>query len=88
MKNEKGITLMKLIIIAIIIIVVIIFIVANNQGKTMVNIEWGYTPSTEYYELRLAATTSEVSGYGSGTLSKASFETLGRDVKKSKRQIV
>ncbi len=80
MKNEKGITLMKLIIIAIIIIVVIIFIVANNQGNVMTDIEWGYMPSPEYYELRLAATTSEISN-GTGTLSLASFNTLGKDVK-------
>ena len=81
MKNEKGITVIKLIIIAIIIIGVIIFIIANSQGKSMVNIEWGYMPSLEYYELRVAATTSEVYGYGSGTLSKSSFNTLGKDVK-------
>lgn len=80
MKNQKGISLIKLIIVAI-IIVVIISIVANSQGKSMVNIEWGYMPSTEYYELRLAATTSEVYGYASGTLSKSSFNTLGKDVK-------
>ncbi len=49
----------------------------------MVNIEWGYMPSSEYYELRLAATTSEVSGAGSGTLSLESFNTLGKDVKKA-----
>lgn len=49
----------------------------------MVNIEWGYMPSSEYYELRLAATTSEVSGTGSGTLSLTSFNTLGKDVKKA-----
>lgn len=41
-------------------------------------------PSSEYYELRLAATTSEVSGSGTGTLSQASFNTLGKDVKKAK----
>lgn len=81
MKNQKGISLIKLILIIVIIIGVIIFIVANNQGKTMTNIEWGYMPSSEYYELRLAATTSEVSGAGSGTLTLASFNTLGKDVK-------
>lgn len=81
MKNEKGISLITLILIIVIIIGVIIFIVATNQGKTMTNIEWGYMPSSEYYELRLAATTSEVSGAGSGTLSLASFNTLGKDVK-------
>ena len=37
MKNQNGITLIKIIIIAIIIIGVIIFIVVNNQGKTKVN---------------------------------------------------
>lgn len=81
MKNQKGITLIKLIIIAIIIIGVIIFIVANNQGNVMAEIEWGYMPSPEYYELRLAAATSAV--YGNGSLSLASFNSLGKDVKKA-----
>ena len=80
MKNEKGISLIMFIILAI-IIVVIIFIIANSQGKSMVNIEWGYMASLEYYELRVAATTSAAYGYGSGTLSKSSFNTLGKDVK-------
>lgn len=83
MKSERGITLIKLLIIAIIIIAVIIFIVANSQGKSMVNIEWGYMPSSEYYELRLAATTSETLGSGTGTLPLESFNTLGKDVKDS-----
>ena len=83
MKSERGITLIKLLIIAIIIIAVIIFIVANSQGKSMVNIEWGYMPSSEYYELRLAATTSETLGSGTGTLPLESFNTLGKDVKKA-----
>lgn len=82
MKNQRGISLIKLLII-IAIVIGIIFIIANNQSKTMTNIQWGYMPSTEYYELRLAATTSEVSN-GTGTLSKSSFETLGRDVKNAK----
>lgn len=82
MKNQKGISLITLIIFAVIIIGVIIFIVANNQGNVMTNIEWGYMPSTEYYELRVAALESQL--YGSGTLSKSSFETLGRDIKKAK----
>jgi len=80
MKNNKGISLIKLIIIVAIIIIAI-FIFANNQGKSKVNLQWGAMPSTEYYELKLAATTSEVYGAGSGTLSQASFNTLGRDVK-------
>lgn len=80
MKNNKGISLITfIIIIAIIIVAIVIF--ASNKGKSMVNIEWGYMPSSEYYELRLAATTSEVSGAGKGTLSQASFNTLGKDVK-------
>ena len=83
MKSERGITLIKLLIIAIIIIAVIIFIVANSQGNSMVNIEWGYMPSSEYYELRLAATTSETLGSGTGTLPLESFNTLGKDVKKA-----
>lgn len=83
MRNQKGISLITVIILAVIIIGVIIFIVANNQGSSTVKIEWGYVPSSEYYELRLAATTSEVSGSGKGTLSLASFNTLGKDVKKA-----
>ncbi len=83
MKKERGITLIKLILIAIIIIGIIIFIVANNQGNVMTDIEWGYMPSPEYYELRLAATTSETLGSGTGTLSLESFNTLGKDVKKA-----
>lgn len=66
------------------IILVVIFIIGNNQGHVTTDIEWGYMPSSEYYELRLAATTSAVYGDGSGTLSKASFNTLGKDVKKAK----
>lgn len=80
MKNQKGISLIKLILIAVIVIAVIIFIVKNNQSSRTVKIEWGYMPSSEYYELRLAATTSEISN-GTGALSQASFNTLGRDVK-------
>lgn len=83
MKNQKGIGLIKLIIIAVIIIGVIIFIIKNSQGNVMTDIKWGYMPSSEYYELRLAATTSEVYGSGKGTLSLSSFNTLGRDVKKA-----
>ena len=80
MKNKKGITLIKLIIIAVVIIGVIIFIVGSQNGGA-VKIEWGYMPSTEYYELILAATKSEIYGSGAGTLSLASFNTLGRDIK-------
>jgi len=80
MKSEKGISLITLIIIIAIVVIGIIFIVSSNQDK-MVRIKWGSMPSTEYYELKLAATKSEVSGAGSGTLSQASFNTLGRDVK-------
>ncbi len=82
MKNQKGIGLIKLVIIIAVVIGVIIFIVRNTQGKTMTDIEWGYMPSSEYYELRLAATTSEISN-GTGILSLESFNTLGRDVKKA-----
>ena len=79
MKNDKGITIITLIIIiAIVVVAIVIFF--SNQGKTKVNLEWGAMPSTEYYELKLAATTSEVYS-GAGTLSLASFNTLGRDVK-------
>lgn len=81
MRNEKGISLIPLIII-IAIVVGIIFIF--NSSKSSTEIKWGYMPSTEYYELRLAATTSEVNGSGKGTLSLASFNTLGKDVKKAK----
>ena len=83
MRSQKGISLMTLIIIAVIVIGVIIFIVTNTQGGGTVKIEWGYMPSSEYYELRLAATSSELYGSGAGTLSLASFNTLGRDVKKA-----
>ncbi len=86
MKNQKGISLIKLIIIVVIIIGVMIFIVANSQGNVMTDIEWGYIPSPEYYELRLAVTTSELYGSGTGKLSLESFNTLGRDVKKAKGQ--
>lgn len=82
MKNQKGITLISLIIIVVIIIVVIL-IFLNNNGKVETEIEWGYTPAPEFYELRLAAITSENYGSGKGTLSLASFNTLGRDVKKA-----
>lgn len=44
-------------------------------------------PSTEYYELRVAVTQSNVdalNGSGEGIFPKSSFETLGRDVKKAK----
>lgn len=44
MKNQKGISLIKLIIIVVIIIGVIIFIVANSQGNVMTDIEWGVYP--------------------------------------------
>jgi type II secretory pathway pseudopilin PulG len=79
MKNERGITLIKLIII-IVLVVIAIFIVVSNLGKSKVNLQWGAMPSTEYYELKLAAITSEASN-GTGTLSLESFNTLGRDVK-------
>lgn len=64
-------------------IIGIILIVSNtnNSSKAITKIEWDYMPSTEYYELRLAALTSEAYGAGSGTLSIASFNTLGKDVK-------
>lgn len=75
MKNQKGISLITIIIIVAIVIVGII-IISNSGGKTNVKIEWGYMPSTEYYELRVA-------GAGSGTLSLSSFNTLGKDVKKA-----
>lgn len=79
MKNQKGIGLIKLILIVVAIIIIgIIFNAVKNQ---VVKIKWGYMPSREYYELRLAATTSEVYGAGRGTLSLASFNTLGRDIK-------
>lgn len=82
MKNQKGISSIKSIIWAIIIIG-ILFIIASSQGEIMTKIYWGYMPSTEYYELRLAATYSETLGNGKGNLSLASFNTLGRDVKKA-----
>lgn len=83
MKSEKGISLITLIILAVIIFFIVVFIIAGNHGNTITEIEWGYMPSSEYYELRLAATTSEVAN-GTGTLKLESFNTLGRDVKKAK----
>lgn len=82
LKNQKGISIITLIIIVVIVIGAIV-IFANNQGKTNVEIEWGYMPSTEYYELRVAVAQSELYGAGKGTLSQTSFNTLGRDVKKA-----
>jgi len=93
MKNQKGISLITIIIIVVIVIIGIIII--SNRSQTTTKIEWGYMPSTEYYELRLATTTSkvyelrlEITGeiYESekGTLSLASFNKLGKDVKKAK----
>lgn len=84
MKSQKGISLIMLIILIVVIFFIVVFIIAGNHSKKETYIEWGYMPSTEYYELRLAATTSEVSGSGKGTLSLASFNTLGKDVKKAK----
>jgi len=77
-KNEKGISIITLIIIIAIVIIGGIFIIAGIED---VKIKWGSMPSTEYYELKLAATKSDVYGSGTGTLSQASFNTLGRDVK-------
>lgn len=85
MKNQKGISIIALIFIVVVIFLIVVFIIANNHSRNMTDIEWGYIPSSEYYELRLAATTSEVSN-GSGTLKLTSFNTLGRDVKKAKGQ--
>ncbi len=85
-KIKNGISLIKLIIIIVAIILVIAFIIASNQGKVTTNIDWDDIPSVEYYELRLASTTSEVNGYGSGTLSQASFNTLGKAVKKERKK--
>lgn len=83
MKNQKGISLIALIFIVILIFFIVVFIIASNHSSNTTDIEWGYMPSSEYYELRLAATTSEVSN-GTGTLKIESFNTLGRDVKKAK----
>lgn len=83
MKKENGISIIMLAIIVVIIIFGIICIIANNQGGGTVKIKWGYVPSSEYYELRLAATTSEVVN-GTGTLSLSSFNTLGKDIKKAR----
>lgn len=85
MKNQKGITLIKLIIIVAIVIIGIILI--SNSSKSSTKIEWGYMPSTEYYELRVAVAQSNVDaldGSGKGIFSKSSFNTLGKDVKKAK----
>jgi len=82
-KNEKGISLITLIIIAVIIIGVIIFIATNNKTNFKTNIEWGYTPSDEYFELLATAFDGKLLGNKEGTLSLESFNTLGRDVKKA-----
>lgn len=82
MKNQKGISLIKLIIIVGIVIVGIILIFCSDKSST--KIKWGYIASSEYYELRLAATTSEAFGNGKGTLLQTSFNTLGKDIKKAK----
>ena len=74
MKREKGIDLKALIIIVAIVIIGIFFIAKNNVGRAK--------PPSEYYELRLVATASEASN-GTETLSIASFNTLGREVKKA-----
>ena len=78
MKKENGISLIILIIIIAIVIIGGIFIIAGVED---LKIKWGSMPSTEYYELKLAAMESEVYGSGTGILSQASFNTLGRDVK-------
>lgn len=85
MKSQKGISLITLIILVVVIFFIVVFIIAGNHSKKETYIEWGYMPSSEYYELRLAATTSEVSN-GTGTLKLESFNTLGREVKKAKGQ--
>lgn len=84
MKNQKGISLITLIILITIIAGVIIFIIANNQGNTRTFIEWEIPFPSAYYELRLAATKSEVYRDVEGVLSSTSFESLGKDIKKSK----
>ena len=80
MKNQKEIGLIALIIIIIMVVAGIMLIF--NGGKYSTKIKWGYIPSSEYYELRLAATTSELSN-GTGTLSQSSFNSLGKDIKKA-----
>lgn len=85
MKSQKGISLITLIILVVVIFFIVVFIIAGNHSKKETYIEWGYMPSSEYYELRLTATTSEVSN-GTGTLKLESFNTLGREVKKAKGQ--
>lgn len=83
MKNQKAIGLIKLIILAVIIIGVIIFIATNNKSNFKTTIEWGSKPSNEYFELLATAFDSKLLGTTNGTLSLASFNTLGRDVKKA-----
>lgn len=83
MKSQKGISLIKLIIIAVIIVGVIIFIATKNKTNFRTTIEWGYTPSNEYFELLATAFDSKLLGSNEGTLSLESFNTLGRDVKKA-----
>ena len=58
MKSQKGISLITLIILVVVIFFIVVFIIAGNHSKKETYIEWGYMPSSEYYELRLTATTS------------------------------
>ncbi len=83
MKNQKKISLKKLILIAVIIIGVIIFITTNNKTNLKTNIEWGSKPSNEYFELLRIVLDSKLLKSEEGTLSLSSFNTLGKDVKKA-----
>ena len=84
LKNSRGISLVKLILIIVAIIIVINIFVNNVLPKQIIAMEREDFPSVEYYELRLAATQSEIyGGYGKGTFSLESFNTLGRAIKKA-----
>ena len=79
MKNQKGISLIALIIFIIAIFFIVVVFIALNHSQKETYIEWGYIPSSEYYELRLAATTSEVAnGTESVTLTDGEHVALFR----------
>ena len=90
MKNSKGIALIKVVLLTFLIIGIIYFFVSRFFPK---EIKWGYMPPSEYYELCRAIAESALYDtnsllYGKsvgeeGEISLASFNTLGRYVKRA-----
>ena len=71
-------TISLIIMIIAIFFIVVVFIALNHSQKETY-LEWGYIPSSEYYELRLAATTSEVAnGTETVTLTDGEYVALFR----------